>query len=165
MRFPSSVRRRYEELAQVPKGFLAFGDAICSFNPVYGQGMTVAALQAKALGEQLSGSSEDLPQRFYRAAAKVIDIPWSLAVGSDLKMPETKGRRTLGTKLMGRYIAKLHKLGHRDADAALAFLRVTQLLDEPSSLMQPKLALRVLLGNVTAPDRERGGLRRRRVEA
>ena len=166
MRFPASVRRRYEELNQVPKGFLVFGDAICSFNPVYGQGMSVAAMQAEALREQLANGGEDLAKRFYHAAGKVIDIPWSLAVGSDLKLPETVGRRTFGSKFMGWYIARLHKLGHRDAAAAQAFLRVTQLLDEPSSLMKPKLALRVLFGHTRSGNRQTAGLsRRRRVEA
>jgi 2-polyprenyl-6-methoxyphenol hydroxylase-like FAD-dependent oxidoreductase len=165
MRFPASVRRRFEELHQVPNGFLAFGDAICSFNPVYGQGMSVAALQAEALREQLLKGSDDLAKRFYRAAAKVIDIPWSLAVGSDLKLPETEGRRTVGTKFMGWYIARLHKLGHRDAAAAQTFLRVTQLLDEPSALMQPKLALRVLFGDLGSRSRQTADLSRRRLEA
>jgi len=156
MRFPASIRRRFEDLHKVPKGFLVFGDAICSFNPVYGQGMSVAALQAEALSEQLSKGSEDLGKRFYKAAAKVIDIPWSLAVGSDLKLPETKGRRTLGGKFMGWYVARLHKLGHRDVNAAQAFLRVAQLVDDPSTLMQPKLAFRVLIGRPAKDEGKNG---------
>jgi 2-polyprenyl-6-methoxyphenol hydroxylase-like FAD-dependent oxidoreductase len=166
MRFPASIRRRFEDVPKSPTGFLVFGDAICSFNPVYAQGMTLAALQADALSEQLSKGGGDLAKRFYRAAAKVIDNPWSMAVGSDLMLPGTKGRRPLGARLMGRYIARLHKLGHHDADAAQAFLRVTQLLDEPSSLMRPSLALRVLLGNRRSGNRENGSLvKRRRAEA
>jgi len=158
MRFPASIRRRYEEVTKSPKGFLAFGDAICSFNPVYGQGMTVAALQADALREQLSKGNENLPKRFYHAAAKLIDNPWNIAVGSDLRLPETKGRRSVGAKVMNWYIARLHKLGHHDADAANAFLRVTQLLDEPSSLMRPRLAIRVLFVGLLPKERERRSL-------
>jgi len=166
MRFPASIRRRYEEVTKAPAGFLVFGDAICSFNPVYGQGMTVAAVQADALREQLSKGSEDVPKRFYRAAAKLIDNPWNIAVGSDLRLPETKGRRTIGAKVMNWYIARLHKLGHHDAQAAQAFLRVTQLLDEPSSLMQPSLALRVLLGNRKSGNQKKGSLlKRQRADA
>jgi 2-polyprenyl-6-methoxyphenol hydroxylase-like FAD-dependent oxidoreductase len=162
MRFPASIRRRYEDVPKSPSGFLVFGDAICSFNPVYGQGMTVATLQADALREQLSKGGEDLPKRFYRAAAKLIDNPWNIAVGSDLRLPETKGRRTLGAKVMNWYIARLHKLGHRDAQAAQAFLRVTQLLDEPSSLLQPRLALRVLFGVPGSGSRQYPGLSARK---
>jgi flavin-dependent dehydrogenase len=75
MRFPASVRQRYEELRRHPKGFLVFGDAICSFNPVYGQGMSAAAMQAKALRRQLSKGNKDLASRFYKDASKVLDTP------------------------------------------------------------------------------------------
>ena len=147
MRFPASVRRRYEKLRQLPKGFLSFGDAVCSFNPAYGQGMSVAAMQARALREQLANSGEDLAKRFYRSASKVIDTPWTIAVGSDLRMPQVEGKRTAAGRPMNWYIGRLHKLGHYDGEAALAFLRVAQLLDEPSSLMHPKLTWRVLTAN------------------
>ena len=166
MRFPASIRRRYEEVTRSPHGFLAFGDAICSFNPVYGQGMTVAALQAEALRAQLEKGADDLPKRFYGSAAKLIDNPWNIAVGSDLKLPETKGRRTFGGKVMNWYIARLHRLGHRDTEAAQAFLRVTQLLDEPSTLMRPSLAFRVLLSGLGSKSRGNGVLlNRERAEA
>jgi 2-polyprenyl-6-methoxyphenol hydroxylase-like FAD-dependent oxidoreductase len=146
MRFPASVRRRYEKLNRFPKGFLAFGDAICSFNPVYGQGMSVAAMQARALRGQLSSGGEDLAKRFYKAASKVIDTPWNIAVGSDLRMPEVKGKRTLGGRLLTWYIGRLHRFAHNDGKTALTFLRVAQLLDEPSALLHPKVAWRVLAG-------------------
>jgi len=161
MRFPTSVRRRYEELRRFPKGFLVFGDAICSFNPVYGQGMSVAALQAKAMQRQLLKGEGDLAARFFRDAAKTLDAPWNIAVGADLKMPETVGKRTRGGKFIGWYISRLHRLAHYNAGAANAFLRVTQLLDDPSTLFRPSLALKVLaahlansLGNSTLPVEE-----------
>ncbi|NOT47539.1 MAG: FAD-binding monooxygenase [Acidobacteria bacterium] len=144
MKFPASVRRRYERLSRIPKGFLVFGDAICSFNPVYGQGMSVAAMLARTLREELSKGENDLARRFYKAASKVIDTPWALATGNDLKIPETKGKRTLGGKIMGWYVGRLHRLAHHDSQAAFAFLRVAQLLDEPSILLRPGMVLRVL---------------------
>lgn len=150
MRFPASVRRRYERARRSPKGFLAFGDAICSFNPAYGQGISVAALQALELRRELEKGFAGLPDRFYKAAAKLIDIPWGIAVGGDLKMPQVKGKRTLGGKLLGWYIAKLHKLAHHDAEASAAFLRVAQLLAAPPSLMRPGLALRTLMNGSPA---------------
>lgn len=153
MRFPSSIRRRFERLRRHPEGFLVCGDAICSFNPVYGQGMTVAAMQAKSLHDLLSVGVEDLARRFYRAAAKVIDTPWALAVGSDLRMPETKGKRTLAGKLMGWYVSKLHKFAHTSAEAATSFLRVAQLLDDPAVLLRPGLVFRVLTNTTARPKR------------
>ncbi len=147
MRFPASIRRRYEELQRFPDGFLVFVDAICSFNPIYGQGMSAAALQAKTLQKELADGRANLAQRFFTRASKVIDTPWNIAVGSDLRMPETVGKRTLAGRIMSWYISKLQRFAHRDADAAVAFLRVAQLLDDPSTLMRPKLVLQVLTGS------------------
>ena len=68
-----------------------FGDAICSFNPVYGQGMTVAAQEAITLRDVLHAGSENLAARFFRAAAKIVDNPWDIAVGNDLRHPRVEG--------------------------------------------------------------------------
>jgi 2-polyprenyl-6-methoxyphenol hydroxylase-like FAD-dependent oxidoreductase len=93
-RYVSSVRRRYEKLARFPGNYLAFGDAICSFNPVYGQGMTVAAQEALTLQQcLLRTGSNDLARRFFGAAAKIVEIPWQIAVGNDLRNPRIEGPR------------------------------------------------------------------------
>ena len=144
MRYPASVRNRYEHLKQIPEGFIAFGDAICSFNPIYGQGMSSAALQALELRRALRDAGDDLAPRFYRAAAKVIDNPWSIAVGSDLNMPETQAHRGLSTRIINWYMSQVHKRGHHHTDAAIAFIRVAQLMDSPPAVMRPALAVRVM---------------------
>src|SRR5262249_9785550 len=92
-RFASNQRHRFERLANPPKGFLAFGDSISSLNPLYGQGMTLAAMEGVALQECLTSGVHDLERRFYAAAGKLIDIPWSIAVGNDLRMPGVVGKR------------------------------------------------------------------------
>jgi 2-polyprenyl-6-methoxyphenol hydroxylase-like FAD-dependent oxidoreductase len=149
-RFPASVWRRYELLQRFPTGYLVFGDAISSFNPIYGQGMSVAALQAVELENTLISDDGDLAlaKTFFRRAAKVVEIPWSIAVGGDLRIPETVGRRTAGTKLVNWYISKLHRAAHTDPVAALAFHRVGNLLAPPPSLMHPRVAVRVLWENL-----------------
>ena len=151
MRYPESVRRRFEKLRRHPAGFLAFGDAICSFNPVYGQGMSVAALQARVLHNVLSSNAGLSAERFYRAASTVIDTPWSIAAGGDLRMPEFRGKRPLGKRLLNWYISRLHRFAHHDPGAAVTFLRVAQLIDPPSVLLSPKLALRALTASKGGP--------------
>jgi 2-polyprenyl-6-methoxyphenol hydroxylase-like FAD-dependent oxidoreductase len=90
-RVPASVRRRNERLTRLPEGYLAFGDALCAFNPIYGQGMTVAAVEATVLRDCLRQAGPGLARRFYARAAKVIDIPWGMAVGGDLAFPVRRG--------------------------------------------------------------------------
>lgn len=147
-RFPASVRRRYESLERFPDGYLAFGDSISSFNPIYGQGMSAAALQAVELAKTLAEGSDNLARRFFARAAKVTDIPWSIAVGNDLRMPETVGPRNAGVKLINWYMTKLHRAAHHDPVPALAFHRVANLLAPPPSVMHPRVALRVLRANL-----------------
>ena len=62
-----------------------FGDALCSFNPIYGQGMTVACTEALALQECLASRPVGIARRFFQMASKLLDIPWQIAVGSDLE--------------------------------------------------------------------------------
>lgn len=147
-RFPASMRRRYEKLERFPEGYLVMGDAMSSFNPIYGQGMTVAALESTELKAVLAEGTGNLARRFFARASKVVDIPWSIAVGNDLRMPEATGPRTFGVKVINAYMAKLHKAAHHDPEVALAFHKVGNLLAAPPSVMHPRIALRVLWGNL-----------------
>ncbi|MQA16300.1 MAG: hypothetical protein GEV09_19770 [Pseudonocardiaceae bacterium] len=92
-RFPANARRRYEPLSRWPVGLLVMGDAVGSFNPVYGQGITVAALEALTLRRHLQRGSELRPRRFLRDIARLVDVPWNMAVGADLAFPGVAGRR------------------------------------------------------------------------
>jgi 2-polyprenyl-6-methoxyphenol hydroxylase-like FAD-dependent oxidoreductase len=154
-RFPANIWHRYELLQQFPTGYLVFGDAICSFNPIYGQGMSVAALQAVELENTLASGDGDLElaKSFFCRAAKVVAIPWSIAVGNDLRIPESVGRRTAGVRFINWYMSKLHKAAHSDPVPALAFHRVGNLLAPPSSILHPRVAVRVLWANLR-PSRE-----------
>lgn len=143
-KFPANIRRRYEKLPRFPDGYLVTGDALCAFNPIYGQGMSVAALEAAALAECLEDGLEDLPRRFHRKAAKVIDTPWRLAAGADLAFPEVEGERTRVGKVVGRYVAGVMRAATHDEKVCLALIKVTNLLEPPSTLFRPSIALRVL---------------------
>jgi 2-polyprenyl-6-methoxyphenol hydroxylase-like FAD-dependent oxidoreductase len=149
-RYPASVRRRYEKLDCFPEGYLVIGDAFSSFNPIYGQGMSAAALEAMELRAVLTKGTENLARRFFQRASRVVDTPWSIAVGNDLRMPETNGRRTLAVKMINSYIARLHKAARYDSAVALAFHKVGNLLAPSPSLFAPRIVLRVLWGNLRA---------------
>jgi 2-polyprenyl-6-methoxyphenol hydroxylase-like FAD-dependent oxidoreductase len=145
-RFPASVRHRYEKLDRFPDGLLVMGDAVCSFNPIYGQGMSVAALEALALRRHLERGAAPRPRRWFRELARVVDVPWDIAAGGDLVFPGVQGRRTAKVRLVSAYIARLHAAAAHDADLAGAFLRVAGLVAPPGSLLRPGVAARVLWG-------------------
>ena len=142
--FPHSQRRRYERLRRFPRGYLLLGDALASFNPIYGQGMTAAACQTMALQAALSGGEESLARRFFRDAAKVIDAPWQLAVGGDLALPTVPGARPLAARVLNAYIARLQRAAVHDPQVAVAFIRVIHLVAAPVSLFAPRVFLRVM---------------------
>ena len=164
-RFPASQRRRYERLARFPRGLLVFGDAICSFNPVYGQGMTVAAQEAVALDSCLKHGLDDLARRFFKAAAGVVDVPWDIAVGNDLRHPQVAGARPAFVRFINWYIGKLHTAAQHDAKLTNAFLSVANLVAAPPTLLSPAVVWRVLRGNLgAAPSLHRRGCPRDHFE-
>jgi 2-polyprenyl-6-methoxyphenol hydroxylase-like FAD-dependent oxidoreductase len=157
-RFPASTRHRYERLRRFPAGFLVVGDAVCSFNPIYGQGMSVAAMEALILRRHLEQGSEPQPARWFDDLARVVDVAWNMSAGGDLAFPGVKGRRTFKIELLSAYLARLHAAAAQDAHLATAFIRVSGLVAPPQSLLHPGVVLRVLRkgGRVTAdrsPDR------------
>lgn len=144
-RYPESRWRRYDRMRRFPAGLVVLGDAMCSFNPIYGQGMTVAALQALALRECVGRGTEDLARRYFRAAAKPIGVAWQFAVGADLNLPEIEGRLPLSMRLTGRYVERLLNVSPDDADVAAQFVRVIGFMDPPQALMRPGMVRRVLV--------------------
>jgi 2-polyprenyl-6-methoxyphenol hydroxylase-like FAD-dependent oxidoreductase len=145
-RFPASLRRRYEQLRRFPDGLLPIGDAVCSLNPIYGQGMTVAALQAVALRDHAGREGVAEPRRWLRRVARIVDAPWDMVVGGDLAFPAVVGPRPTKVRLMGVYMARLHAAAAKDPALAVAFARVMALVDPPPSLLRAGIAARVLIG-------------------
>jgi 2-polyprenyl-6-methoxyphenol hydroxylase-like FAD-dependent oxidoreductase len=144
--FPASVRRRYERVRRFPHGLLAFGDAMCTFNPVYGQGMTVAAMQALALRDALAGGAPDLARRFFRRAARIVDIPWTVVVGTDARILGIARHNGRANRLLGAYLDRLHVAARTDPGVAHAFLRVANLMAAPTVLLRPTTLWRVWHG-------------------
>jgi 2-polyprenyl-6-methoxyphenol hydroxylase-like FAD-dependent oxidoreductase len=153
LRFPASVRRRYDHLRRFPHGLLPVGDAVCSLNPIYGQGMTVAALQALALREHLGQPAGPEPRRWLRHLARIVDAPWDMVVGGDLAIPGVEGPRTAKVRMLSAYVARLHAAAARDPRLAVAFTRVMALVDPPTVLLRPRTTMRVALGGRQAAAR------------
>lgn len=142
-RYPSYLRRHYERLRSFPEGLLVVGDAMCSFSPVYAQGMTVAALEAVALRECVAAGLPGVAQRFFRAAAAIVEEPWQTAVTSDLVLPEVPGRRTLGVRLRIAFTDRVLAATEHDDEVATAFAKVVGLLEPGTTLMRPAILRRI----------------------
>ena len=153
-RFPSSRRRHYEKVHALPAGFVTVGDASSSFDPIYGQGMTSSALQAAALGDVVARTgigSDDLPKRFHRKAARIIEAPWRIAVGGDFGHPQTVGTRPVGTAQLNGYMVRVIHAAHASLPVTRSFNRVLQLEDPPTALFAPTTVLRVLRASGRSP--------------
>jgi 2-polyprenyl-6-methoxyphenol hydroxylase-like FAD-dependent oxidoreductase len=151
-------RRRHYESMRLPDRLVIVGDAACAFNPVYGQGMSVAALTAEALDRCLERhlarrrSFAGVSAVAQRAVAKANAGAWMVSTGEDLRYPETIGARVgLGDRIARRYLDRVVRVAAVDPGVNAAFVDVLCLLAEPSSLFRPALAARVLAGRHPAP--------------
>lgn len=151
----ANVRHRYERLKSWPESLVAVGDSVAAFNPVYGQGMAVAARGALALHNAVSaGVTDGLARRAQRAIAATVDAAWSLSVGSDIHFPSTKGKDpTAADRLLQRYVSRLSRTATGSHQVATALTDVLMLRASPTSLLSP----RVLLAAAVGPQRPQLG--------
>ncbi|MEV0589379.1 FAD-dependent monooxygenase [Nonomuraea sp. NPDC050310] len=139
-RFPANLRRRYERLTAFPDRFLVLGDAVCSFNPRYGQGMTVAALEALTLRAHLAGRERPEPLTFFTdLAVSVLNDVWDIVLTTDLVFPGVEGERGDDVRFIHEHVGRLQAAGMRDGDIAVACLRVFGLVDPPAALFDQGL--------------------------
>lgn len=142
--YPASRWRHWERLDRRPDGLVVIGDAVCSFNPIYGQGMSSAAQQALGLRDLLRArGTHDLAARSAEAFARVVAAPWALATGSDRRFPGQPAK-PMPERLVDRYLDRLLEVATEDTAVSTAFGRVLNLLAAPPSLLAPALAWRVL---------------------
>lgn len=147
--YPASVWRRYDKLRRHPHGLLVIGDAVCSLNPVYGQGMSSAALQAKALRRCLAETDvDDVGPRYFRTAAKALTPLWRANRLNDFALMPTTGWRTAPQRLFNWYTAKLAAAAADDIVLAETFMRMVNLVDPPAKLLTPAMTMRVVTGNL-----------------
>jgi 2-polyprenyl-6-methoxyphenol hydroxylase-like FAD-dependent oxidoreductase len=143
--------RHYERWAERLDGFIATGDSACAFNPVYGQGMTTAALSAGILADALDRvgpTSAALPREFFRAQARFLQGPWDLATGADFHFPATQGTRPPLLNLFGRYTDALFAAAGDDAAIRRVLIEVFNMLEPPARLFAPAMVGRVALGSL-----------------
>jgi 2-polyprenyl-6-methoxyphenol hydroxylase-like FAD-dependent oxidoreductase len=141
--FPASVRRHYHALSRFPDGLVVTGDAIASFNPVYGQGMSVAALDALALHHELPIGIDGLGPRVFERVADVVHEAWRTAVGNDFIFERTTGPEPFATDLLNGYASRLVAGAHDDGTLTEAFMRVFRLERPARSLLHPRILWRV----------------------
>jgi 2-polyprenyl-6-methoxyphenol hydroxylase-like FAD-dependent oxidoreductase len=143
-RVRSNRWRRYDKLRRVPDGLVVVGDAVASFNPIYGQGMTVAAIEATVLRDCLFRGDRGLTRRFFRTSAKRIRVAWQTAVGSDLALPEVVGPRPVSMRISNAFLERVLTATEVDLVVAGQFMRVTSMTDPPTKLLRPTVLLRVM---------------------
>jgi 2-polyprenyl-6-methoxyphenol hydroxylase-like FAD-dependent oxidoreductase len=146
-----SVRRRYERCPWVPDGFVAIGDALACFNPAYGQGMTAAAMGAAWLRTCLRRGQRGLTRRYFAGMTRIVDVPWDIATGADLRFPEVKGERTGRVRLLNSYMSRVNRAAASDPAVGLTFLKVANFLISPQRLVSPATLWRVWRGRRSVP--------------
>ena len=143
-RFRGSRWLRFDRVSEHPDGFVVLGDALCSVNPLYAQGMSLAAQQVEALRGLLERDGHVSPAAFHRAAGPLCRAAWEIATRSDLALPEVAGSRPWLSRPLDSYVRRVQRVAHRDPAVSRAFIRVANLADPPAALLDPRLVPRVL---------------------
>ncbi|HZS08922.1 MAG TPA: FAD-dependent monooxygenase [Blastocatellia bacterium] len=145
--------RHYEHLKRWPERLIVIGDSVCAFNPVYGQGMTTAAMGAleldRCLREQRrrhpDGDLTGMARRFQRKLARINAAAWMLATGEDYRYRGTEGGTPdRMTRFMHRYMDQIFRLSSKNTRVRRAFLEVQQMIKSPAALFHPGIVARVL---------------------
>jgi 2-polyprenyl-6-methoxyphenol hydroxylase-like FAD-dependent oxidoreductase len=145
--YATYLRRRYEALQKFPEQYVVLGDAICSLNPIYGQGMTVASKEAEYLDACLrkcveNGSMDGFALPFFKGAAKFVDAAWDAITVEDFRYPQTRGKRPMGYRLAKWLNGKFMDLSGYDKPFAVAFFKVISLVEPPKSILTFKYLLK-----------------------
>lgn len=148
-RFPALRRYHYEKLEEFPAGLLVMGDAFCRVDPVFAQGMSLAALEAQALQNILLKNKNKLKltMEFHRKISKVIDVPWLIALIEDFRFKHTSGIKPIGLSFLQWYVEKVVFASSHNADVYGQFMKVLHLKAHPVSLFSPRILKLSLFSN------------------
>ncbi|OJE44124.1 glutamate synthase [Bacillus proteolyticus] len=147
-KIPYQVRRRFDLVSNVPEGLLVVGDAQCRFDPVFGQGVSVAAMESHQLQLLLQGRKQldkTFTQQFYKKAANIIETPWDMTTTEISRHPQLKRELTTKQKFQLWYTKQIYRLSASDSDVYIRLVRVMNLIRSPFHLFHPKVLLAVLL--------------------
>ncbi|OPG07020.1 FAD-binding monooxygenase [Microbispora sp. GKU 823] len=164
-RFPTTMRRRYEDMPRFPQGLLVTGDAVTCFNPVYAGGMTVAAKSALVIRDHLHTGAAPRPLEYFRDLARtVIDPQWEMTNTVDLSFPGVEGKRTFKVRLAQAMAKRTIIAATRDGKVTAAYMRAAGQVERPETLQRPAMLLRILLQSLRGPKTlpPRGVVRRQR---
>jgi 2-polyprenyl-6-methoxyphenol hydroxylase-like FAD-dependent oxidoreductase len=151
--FKEARIRHYELIERFPPRTLVLGDALCSLDPVFGQGMTIAALAVETLAklmDKCGGNLDQLSLEFRRAVPSSYADAWQLSTTEDFRFPEVAGERPTGTAFAHWYTRHVHRLTSVDENVARRFAKVMNLLEPPSHLMHPSV-MKSVLSNALFP--------------
>lgn len=143
-------RHRYARIEDWPDGLLAVGDALCCFNPIYGQGITVSACQALHLRTVLDfGPRAGTARRVLRAFNRIADFPWAVAIGQDLQMPSTSGQQSRAQAAMSAWASQVARRAvEGDRRAHQALMHAYHLESSPTALLHPALIASVAVAQL-----------------
>ena len=157
-RFTANRRRYYERLSGLPEGFVVMGDALCSFNPIYGQGMTVAAIEAETLQtclqqrQRRQGNMAGFARQFQKAIARTVDVAWMFTTSEDFRYPETTGKRPFWMGFFHWYSRRLLEAAADNPRLAQSFYLVMHMQKSPTAMFMPRVVAAVLFRK--APERD-----------
>jgi 2-polyprenyl-6-methoxyphenol hydroxylase-like FAD-dependent oxidoreductase len=141
--------RHFDRMKRRPENYLVTGDAVCAFNPQYGQGMTVAGLEAVMLDGLLSKANvrelRGFATKFHKALPKVVNNAWLTATGEDLRYPETEGERpNAAVRMVQRYMDMMFTYMMDDEYVTRKLIQVLNLSAEPTTLFAPRIVFGLL---------------------
>ncbi|WP_010281384.1 FAD-dependent oxidoreductase [Bacillus timonensis] len=144
-RVPHITWRKIDKVKNLPEGLLMIGDTICRIDPFFGQGMSIAVVEALALkGILETQSQENIAQKFHQEAAKIIAPIWNMVLTEDFRYPETTGKKPLGLPILQWYAKNVFLLSGKDEKIYDSFIKVMNLKRPMTILMKPRIVFEVL---------------------
>ena len=158
--YPQEIRQRFDHLQRFPAGLLLMGDALCSVDPVFGQGMTPSCKEALALDKLLVAGLEDAAfrKKFFAACQNISAVPWLITASEALRFKKTPGSRSIVIRFLQWYTGYVFDLSATDVEVYSAFLDVMHLLAGPEALLRPRVLGKVLARAMFGPRQPVAGI-------